>query len=154
MELTDIQEIMKQFENSDIRELNIDDGDFHLYLSKNRLNQNLPSAEKNADHAGKEVAVATEEKANQVDKTKEVIENTTPVKAPLVGVVYLQAKPGEAPFVKVGDHVEKGDTICIIEAMKIMTEVKSDISGTVTKVEVENKDLVEVDQPLISVKEG
>lgn len=146
MELTDIQEIMKQFENSDIRELNIDDGDFHLYLSKNRLNQNLQSAEK-------EVTDTTEEKPVQVEETKQTVENTTPVKAPLVGVVYLQAKPGQAPFVKVGDYVEKGDTICIIEAMKMMTEVKSDISGTVTKIEVDNEDLVEVDQPLISVKE-
>ena len=75
------------------------------------------------------------------------------VKAPIVGIVYLQAKPGQPAFVKVGDHVEKGQTVCIIEAMKMMTEIKSTLTGTVTAINVENEDLVEVDQPLISVKE-
>lgn len=64
----------------------------------------------------------------------------------------MQAKPGQPAFVKIGDHVNKGDTICIIEAMKMMTEVKSDLTGTVTGVKVENEDLVEVGQPLITVE--
>ena len=65
----------------------------------------------------------------------------------------MQAKPDQPAFVKIGDHVNKGDTICIIEAMKMMTEVKSDLTGTVTGVKVENEDLVEVGQPLITVEE-
>ncbi|MCT7696573.1 MAG: acetyl-CoA carboxylase, biotin carboxyl carrier protein, partial [Lactobacillus crispatus] len=76
-----------------------------------------------------------------------------PVKAPIVGVVYLQAKPGQPAFINVGDHVKKGDTICVIEAMKMMTEVKSTLTGTVSEIKVENEDLVEVGQPLITVKE-
>lgn len=146
MDLENISKLMNQFEDSDLREFKLDQGDFHLYLSKNKQNkqvavQNTPA---------KNPQVTTETKAVQV---KTPASSDTSVKAPIVGIVYLQAKPGQPSFVKVGDHVEKGQTICIIEAMKMMTEVKSDVSGVVTSIEVENEDLVEVDQPLIMVKE-
>lgn len=145
MDLDKIQRIMDQFEDSSIRELKIDEGDFHLYLNKNKLNKNTNAA----PLPGKK----------EVEKTPEVKEESvedsslTPVVAPLVGVVYLQAKPGQPAYVKSGDHIQKGDTVCIIEAMKMMTEVKSEISGTVVEVKVENEDLVEVDQPLVMVRE-
>lgn len=150
VELTDIQKIMDQFENSDIRELKIDDGSFHLYLSKNRLNQTVKSEATASNTPVKEeitekIPVKPEEAAPD--------ENLAEVKAPIVGMVYLQAKPGQAPFVKPGDHINAGDTVCIIEAMKMLTEVKSEVSGVVSSIEVENEDLVEVDQPLILVKE-
>ena len=67
--------------------------------------------------------------------------------------LYLQAKPGDAPFVTVGSHVKKGQVVCIVEAMKMMTEIKSTVSGTVSQVLVENEDLVECDQTLFTVKE-
>ena len=132
MDLEKIQALMNQFEDSDLRELKIDDGDFHFYLSKNKnkVTQTVqPVVQENID-----------------TKVK-------PVKAPIVGVVYLQAKPGQPAFINVGDHVKKGDTICVIEAMKMMTEVKSTLTGTVSEIKVENEDLVEVGQPLITVKE-
>ncbi len=145
MDLEKIQALMSQFEDSDLRELKIDDGDFHFYLSKNKnkvSQQPVVKTEKTA------------EKADPVKATPKITSsNDKAVKAPIVGIVYLQAKPGQPAFVKVGDHVNKGDTICIIEAMKMMTEVKSDLTGTVTGIKVENEDLVEVDQPLITVKE-
>ncbi len=152
VELTDIQKIMDQFENSDIRELKIDDGSFHLYLNKNRLNQTVNSESVSSARAKEEV---TEEIPAQEAKAEnaEPDENLTGVKAPIVGMVYLQAKPGQAPFVKPGNHINAGDTVCIIEAMKMMTEVRSEVSGVVKSIEVENEDLVEVDQPLILVKE-
>ena len=144
VELTDIQKIMDQFENSDIRELKIDDGSFHLYLNKNRLNQTVNSESVSSARAKEEV---TEEIPAQEAKAEnaEPDENLTGVKAPIVGMVYLQAKPG--------NHINAGDTVCIIEAMKMMTEVRSEVSGVVKSIEVENEDLVEVDQPLILVKE-
>ncbi len=150
LKLDNIQMLMNQFEDSDIRELQIDDGDFHLYLSKNKSNTQ-----------SKTTLISNKETV-PVEKTKEVSEEeaTTPVKntdtavpAPIVGIVYLQPRPGKPTYVEVGQHINKGDTICIIEAMKMMTEVKSQVSGTVTQINVENEDLVEVDQPLIMVKE-
>ncbi|RVU70329.1 MULTISPECIES: acetyl-CoA carboxylase biotin carboxyl carrier protein [Lactobacillus] len=149
MELDQIQALMDRFENSDVRELKIDDGDFHLYLSKNRQNNN-PQATLNPVKAPAATkAVETENAPAPAPKKA----TGKAIKAPIVGIVYLQAKPGQPAFVKPGDHVKAGDTICIIEAMKMMTEVKSDLTGTVTAVNVENEDLVEVDQPLITVEE-
>lgn len=148
MELKDIQTLMDQFEDSNVRELKIDDGEFHLYLSKNKKNN---AVSVNTETPSPDTEVTPAKKVNE--KQTPSSENTSAVKAPIVGVVYLQAKPDQPPFVKVGEHINTGDTVCVIEAMKMMTEVKSKISGTVTAINVENEDLVEVDQPLISVKE-
>lgn len=147
MELDKIKQLMDQFEDSDIRELQIDDQDFHLYLSKNKQNRPVAKVEKTEGTSKQTV------KSETVTEEQKPVADLTPVKSPLVGVVYLQAKPGQAPYVKVGSTVKKGQTICIIEAMKMMTEVKSTVSGVVKEVKVENEDLVEVDQPLIMVEE-
>ena len=74
------------------------------------------------------------------------------IKAPLVGTVYLQPKPGAKPYLQVGQQVNAGDVVCVIEAMKMMTEVKSQVAGTVKAVLVEDEQLVEVDQPLFTVE--
>lgn len=151
MDLQAISSLMDQFEDSDIRELKIDDGDFHLYLSKNKVNKMRKSQApvvENKEQASKTIAKSDN---TEVESTSDI--KDAAVKAPIVGIVYLQAKPGQPAFVKVGDHVEKGQTVCIIEAMKMMTEIKSTLTGTVIAINVENEDLIEVDQPLISVKE-
>lgn len=149
MKLEDVQSLMNQFEDSDMREFKIDEGDFHLYLSKNKLNNKISTTENNVSEEKKN----SESKPEEVQVKNEDNSKDTPVTAPIVGVVYLQAKPGQPSYVKIGDHINKGDVICIIEAMKMLTEVKSTVSGTVTDIKVENEDLVEVDQPLILVKE-
>lgn len=75
------------------------------------------------------------------------------VKAPLVGVYYAAPAPDKAPFVQVGSHVEKGETICLIEAMKMMSEVVAPKSGTIKEILVENGDMVEFDKPLFVIQE-
>jgi acetyl-CoA carboxylase biotin carboxyl carrier protein len=77
----------------------------------------------------------------------------TPVKAPMVGTFYRSAGPDKEPFVKVGDRVQKGQTICIIEAMKLFNEIEAEISGTVVDILIENAKPVEFDQPLFVVAE-
>ena len=74
------------------------------------------------------------------------------IKAPLVGTFYQSSKPGAPPFVKEGDVVEKGQVICIIEAMKIFNEIESEISGTVEEVLIEDGTPVEYDQNLMRLK--
>lgn len=71
------------------------------------------------------------------------------IKAPLVGTFYRRPSPNEDPYVEVGDRVEKGDIVCLIEAMKVMNELKTDQAGTVEKVLVEDGKPVEYGQPLI-----
>lgn len=74
------------------------------------------------------------------------------IKAPLVGVYYAAASPDKAPFVQVGSKVEKGDTVCLIEAMKMMSEVVAPRAGVIKEILVENGDLVEFDKPLFVIE--
>lgn len=73
------------------------------------------------------------------------------IKSPMIGTFYRSSGPDKEPFVKVGDRVEKGQVVCIIEAMKLFNEIESEVSGVVSKVLVENASPVEYDQPLFLV---
>ena len=70
------------------------------------------------------------------------------VKSPMVGTFYRAASPGAKPFVEVGDTIKEGETICIVEAMKILNEIEADKSGTVTRILVDNGQAVEYGQPM------
>ena len=74
------------------------------------------------------------------------------VKSPMVGTFYRSASPGSNPFVEIGSVVKEGDTICIIEAMKILNEIEADKSGTVSKILCENGQAVEYGQPLFMIE--
>lgn len=72
--------------------------------------------------------------------------------SPMVGTYYSQPSPDKAPFVKVGDKVKKGQTLCIIEAMKLMNEIESEHDGEIVKILINNEDMVEYGQPLFLIK--
>ena len=74
------------------------------------------------------------------------------VKSPMVGTFYRASSPGSAPFVQIGSVVKEGDTLCIVEAMKILNEIESDKSGTVTQILCENGQAVEYGQPLFIIE--
>ena len=75
----------------------------------------------------------------------------TLVLSPTVGVFYAAASPDSKPFVEVGDQVKKGDTLCIIEAMKLMNEIPAEVDGTVAEICVGNGQVVEYNQPLFRI---
>ena len=145
MELTAVQKLMEQFEDSTARELELTDGDFHLRLSKNRAAKASPASVE----ATPSPAPAAPAPTSAAPQAAEVAQT---IKAPLVGTVYLQPKPDAKPYLQVGQQVNAGDVVCVIEAMKMMTEVKSQVAGTVKAVLVEDEQLVEVDQPLFTVE--
>ena len=88
-----------------------------------------------------------------VNENESVIDaNTKTLKAPLVGTYYSSPKPDSPSFVNVGDSIKKGQTICIIEAMKIFNEIESEYDGIVTDILVENGTPVEFDQELLILK--
>ncbi|MCX7636859.1 MAG: acetyl-CoA carboxylase biotin carboxyl carrier protein [Cyclobacteriaceae bacterium] len=78
--------------------------------------------------------------------------STVQIKSPMIGTFYRSSNPDSPPFVSVGDKVSKGQTVCIIEAMKLFNEIESEVSGTIVKVLVENASPVEYDQPLFEVE--
>lgn len=147
MDFNNIEKLMDDFKKSEMRELEITTDGFHIHLSKNET-PFLPVREK----AEQPAITAVEENVPPV--TKDTKNEGEFIKSPMVGSVYLQPKPDQDPYVTVGSHVHKGDVVCIIEAMKMMTEIKSDQDGIVIEVLVENEDLVEFDQPLFKVGRG
>ena len=97
------------------------------------------------------------EQPNQSDQTETKADGMPQIhvdyiKAPLVGVYYAAASPDKGPFVQVGSKVEKGDTVCLIEAMKMMSEVAAPRAGVIKEILVENGDLVEFDKPLFVIE--
>ncbi len=115
-------------------------------------------SERKADHA----AARRPEPVVFVPQIAETVDETTPdstdddhyIAAPMIGTFYASPGPGEPPFVEVGDHVEVGQTIAIIEAMKIMNEIASDQTGTIAEILVQNADAVEYGQPLFRLTSG
>ncbi|UQS84225.1 acetyl-CoA carboxylase biotin carboxyl carrier protein [Bombilactobacillus thymidiniphilus] len=144
MTFAEIKALIEQINQSEIHEFDLDFDGGHLHLSKQdiaTIQQSVPAAQP---------AVA----ATQVSTKNDDQGQTPTIKAPLVGIVYLQSAPDQPPFKKVGDQVQKGDVICVIEAMKMMTEVKSEISGTISEILVSDEEVVEYDQPLMKVTQS
>jgi acetyl-CoA carboxylase biotin carboxyl carrier protein len=96
--------------------------------------------------------VDTEEILEEYKQPSQKLENVVYIKAPLVGVFYKAPSPESDPFVEVGASVKKGDILCIVEAMKVMNEIKSDYSGTVSEILVENGKPVEYGQVLFVIQ--
>lgn len=143
-DLEQIRQLMTELENSSLRELHVKDGEFDLLLSKNENTAPAVVAAP-AQAAGAPAAEVA------VDNTPVADANTKEIVAPLVGTVYLQPKPESPMFKSVGDQVKIGETVAIIEAMKLMTEIKSDVAGTIVEVLVENEQVVDYDKPLYRV---
>jgi len=93
---------------------------------------------------------AASEKAEETPKDDET-SNYIEIKSPIIGTLYRKPSPDKPVFVKVGDTISAGDTVCIIEAMKLFNEVESEVSGTIVKVLVEDSSPVEFDQPLFLI---
>lgn len=154
MDFKDVEKLMANFNDSEMRELEIKVEDFEIRLSKNEISQSmLESMIKPQIIEPKQTINAVESNA-KASEEKHEDEAANVIKSPMVGTVYLQPEPNKPQFLTVGSQVKKGDVVCIIEAMKMMTEIKSEFTGIVTEVLVSNEELVEFDQPLFKVKEG
>lgn len=147
MDLRQIKNLMKEFEDSKIHKLEINDKDFSIKLEKQEL---VFSSSPISDSAHKSLPV----QEVTVPITEEIVENTnTIVKAPLVGTFYAAPSPDSDPFVQVGSKVKKGDVIFIIEAMKVMNEITSPVSGTIAKVNVQDGSMVEFGEVVLEITE-
>jgi acetyl-CoA carboxylase biotin carboxyl carrier protein len=89
---------------------------------------------------------------SEKSSTAESSAKTVEIKSPMIGTFYRSSSPDTPPFVSVGDKVSKGQTVCIIEAMKLFNEIESEVSGTIVKVMIENSSPVEYDQVLFVVE--
>lgn len=150
LQLDDIRALMQDLENSSLREFSLQSDDFSLHLSKNEITQPVvttPAQPTVASVATAEAPVATEHHPLDKEQNQGVT-----IDAPLVGTVYLKANPDAAPFKQVGDHVAVGEQVAIVEAMKLMTPVKSEVAGVITEILVEEEDVVDYGHAIFRVE--
>lgn len=160
MNLNEIKDLMAQFDQSSLKEFSYKNGTDELLFSKNEAKLVAETSP-----APQPVVPATESTlAPQAPTTAPAVEtvpesNTTEsvaegdlVESPLVGVAYLAAGPDKPNFVSVGDTVKKGQTLVIIEAMKVMNEIPAPKDGVVTEILVENEEMVEFGKGLVRIK--
>lgn len=151
-------ELIEQLDKSSLAYLNYETEEVKVVLSKEMPTQvNLEPQEIIATNTVETptsvpVVEAVEPTSTKIDDNISASDEGKILTSPMVGVVYLQASPDKDPFVKVGDHVAEGDTVVIVEAMKLMNEIQADKSGTVVEILVENETVVEFGQPLIRIK--
>lgn len=149
MQAKDILEIMRQFHALAIDEFVWEHENGRLELRK--------GTQTSQPKAARPVSVETEPLPAPIPEEAEEEkqppgEDDRYVTAPLVGVFYMQAGPGRPPFVQVGDAVQKGQTLCIIEAMKMMNEITAEIDGVIEEVLGENGQMVEFGQNLFKIR--
>ena len=141
----DVKEFIEMLEGSSLSVLEIKNGDG----SAIRLEKAISAAPAVVMQANAPASV--NESAPVAAPAAPVAEGKT-INSPIVGVFYAAPSPDSNPYVSVGQKISKGDTICIVEAMKCMNEIQSELDGEVTEVLVKDGDLVEYGQPLFRVK--
>lgn len=138
MDFKQIQTLIKEFEKSSMTILEIEKDGFKLRLSKNK------------DEFVEKVVLKTEPTLESKQE-EQVKPKGFEVKSPLVGTYYAANSPKDKPFVQVGQRVQAGDTLCIIEAMKIMNEITAPVSGIIDSIKVANASPVGFDQVLMVI---
>ena len=148
MDIKDIKDLIVSIDNSNIETIEIEKNDFRIMISKSK---SVGNSERNLDNPIQYKEVKQDDNPIQ-EESREVDDGLIIVKSPMVGTFYASSSPDLAPFVKVGDRIEKGQTLYIIEAMKIMNEIEAEVSGEVLEILVDNEDIVEYGQALMKVR--
>lgn len=151
MDLRKIKKLMELLEESGIAEIEVKEGEESIKLSRNIssttnmqvpqiIQQPVQTSQPPTNQQTSDIAT------NAVDNLKKEKRNT--VNSPMVGTFYASASPESKPFVTIGQSVKKGDTLCILEAMKMMNQVQAESDGKIVEILVDNAEPVEFDQPL------
>ena len=162
MDYKSIQELIKTMSESNLTTLEIESDDLKIKLGKEQIiktngviNKDIEingveEIQRDNNEVAIEIAPKTEPKIEVEGKSVE--ENLYIVKSPIVGTFYESSTPGSEAFVKVGSKISIGDTLCIVEAMKLMNDIASDVDGEIVEILVENEEMVEYGQELFKVR--
>ena len=160
----DLNRLIEKISTSDIQEFSLEGEDFKLEIKRNVLDQNqvINNLVSNTSFDKQTIAnqktitdnipVVNEPEAPQVAPPGR--SDLTEITSPMVGTFYRAAAPGEEPFVEVGNNIKVGQTICILEAMKLMNEIESEFNAEIVEILVENGTPVEFGQVLMRVKQS
>ncbi|MFQ9698319.1 MAG: acetyl-CoA carboxylase biotin carboxyl carrier protein [Zhenhengia sp.] len=147
MDIKLVKELINEFKDSDLTKVKLKNDEFEIEIE--RTAQVVPIATPSVAPTTQQVATT---QINIETPAEVKSEDGYEVKAPMVGTFYSSSAPDKPEFVTVGSKVKKGDTICIIEAMKLMNEVEADRDGEIVEILVENEEMVEFDQPLFIIR--
>ena len=144
MDIRKVKKLIEMLESSNLEEIEIQEGEESVRLVKNKSITSLTNAP----------FIASEVQTQEITEPKKEPEVITgnQIKSPMVGTFYSSPSPGAKPFSEPGDIIKEGDVVCIVEAMKMMNEIKSEFSGTIKKVHLDNADPVEFGQVLFTVE--
>lgn len=152
MKLHEIERLLELMENSEVSEIEIKSFFSSIWLSKNSGCNCCTEPMETQAVQPVPMAVTTQTAEPVAEPAVDEKEDLHEVKSPIVGTFYESPSPGADAFVKVGDRVSEGQTLCIVEAMKIMNEIDAEVSGTVKQILVKNSEPVEYNQPLFLIE--
>ncbi len=150
MDIRKVKKLMELLEQSGMAEIEIKEGEESVRIS--RYGESAPVASAPVQVAAPAPVVASAPAAEVAAESSAPAINGHPITSPMVGTFYSSASPTSDAFVQVGQHVNQGDTICIVEAMKIMNQIEADQSGTVVEILCNDGDAVEFGQTLVVIE--
>ena len=153
MDIRKVKKLIEMLENSNLEEIEIQEGEESVRLVKSNGNINNISSSQSIAVPQMSTSVTPEEESQSEEEVSQESEEGNFITSPMVGTFYASASPGSKPFINVGDLVAEGDVVCIVEAMKMMNEIKSEFSGKVVSIKVENSEPVEYGQALFEIAE-
>ena len=144
MDIRKIKKLIEMLQESDLKEIEVSQGDESVRI----LRDSFVQTNGNKIIQQPEVLSAEPEIQQKIETSKA---EGNVITSPIVGTFYRKPSPDKDPFIRVGDTVEKGDVLCIIEAMKMMNEIKSDFSGKIVSIDLEDGEPVEFGQSIITI---
>ena len=145
MDLRKIKKLIEMLQESDLNEIEVKEGEESVRINR-----------KKEVHVSSmpQVAMNTPVQEQQISQptAQEIPSDLISVKSPMVGTFYRSPAPGKPPFIEIGQKISVGDVVCIVEAMKMMNQVKSDVEGIVKEIHIQDGQAVEFDQILISIE--
>ncbi len=160
----DLNRLIEKISTSDIQEFSLEGEDFKLEIKRNLIDQNQVNNNLDSNSSFDRQPIANQKSINEnisLANKPEIPQvappgrsDLTEITSPMVGTFYRAAAPGEEPFVEVGNNVKVGQTICILEAMKLMNEIESEFNAEIVEILVENGTPVEFGQVLMRVKQS
>ena len=150
MDIRKIKKLIELLHDTDVAEIEISEGEESVRITRGSTNQVVVQTPQMS--MPQTIAAPQAEPQQAADEASEALAPAGhQVKSPMVGTFYRSPSPDAAAFIEVGSEVKKGDTICIVEAMKMMNQIEADASGKVLAILVHDGDAVEFDQPLIVI---
>lgn len=153
MDIRKIKKLIELLEESNVEELEIQEGEESVRISRGSRNNMIPQPMQTVVHQPAPASFAAPQPASPapVAEPAAPVSSGHAVTSPMVGTFYRAASPGAKAFVEVGQKINAGDPICIVEAMKMMNQIEADKSGVIGAILVEDGEPVEFDQPLITI---